>query len=322
MEYVHAVVLGIIQGVAELFPISSAAHTLLISYLFGWTLPSLPFVVMLHLGTFLAVLVYFARDYTALVKGFFTGFFQGFRKPEQRLALLIILGTIPLALIGKAFERQFDALFASPLFAAVFLLVTGFVLYAVERLSRAAKPQALVNDDTLDPSEARYYFPPSRAAMNPPAERAEQLSWRNAFLIGLSQIGGLFPGGSRSGFSIAAGMLAGLSRAEAARFSFLLAGLAIFGASIFELRRVIHPKAAAAASSGVVQHGIANVSAAPEATAVIVLGFIVAFGSGLLAIRYFMRYLSDHKLTPFAIYCWLFGLLMIFVIIARRHAGV
>jgi undecaprenyl-diphosphatase len=286
LPFVHAIALGIIQGVAELFPVSSAAHTLLLSYLFGWELPSLPFVVMLHLGTFLAVLIYFARDYVRLVGGLFTGFAHGFSQPFERLALLIVAGTIPLALIGKLFEKQFDRLFAQPLFAAAFLLVTGLVLFAVERLRQGAR-------------------------------NAEQLNLWQSLWIGLTQIGGLVPGGSRSGFSIAGGMLTGLSREEAARFSFLLAGPAIVGASILEMRRVIHPHAADAAG----QHNIAMLGVAPEPLIVIATGFIVAFVSGFFAIRFFMRYVDDHKLTPFAIYCWVFGLVMIGVIEARRHAG-
>jgi undecaprenyl-diphosphatase len=287
MEYVHAVVLGIIQGVAELFPISSAAHTLLISYVLGWRLPSLPFVVMLHLGTFLAVLVYFAKDYGRLIAGFFSGFVHGFSQPFERLALLIIAGTIPLAIVGKLFEKQFDRLFGEPLFAAGFLIVTGLVLFAVERL-------------------------PERAG------GIESIGLGKALWIGLTQIGGLVPGGSRSGFSIAGGMLAGLTREEAARFSFLLAGPAIVGASLLEIRRIVHPKAADLALG---QHNIAQLGVAPEPTAIIALGTIVAFVSGLIAIRFFMRFVDRNKLTPFAVYCWIFGIVMIALIEFRRHAG-
>ena len=290
MAYLHAIVLGIIQGVAELFPISSAAHTLLLSYIFGWALPSLPFVVMLHLGTFLAVLAYFARDYARLVAGLFTGFAHRFSQPAERLALLVVAGTIPLAIVGKLFEKQFDRLFAQPLFAAAFLLVTGLVLFLVERLRERQGA-------------------------------AEGLGWGTALWIGLTQAGGLVPGGSRSGFSIAGGMLAGLSREQAARFSFLLAGPAIVGASLLEARRIFHPHAAAGAASAPEQHNIAMLGAAPEPTLVIALGFAVAFVAGLFAIRFFMRYVDQHKLTPFAIYCWLFGLASIAVISARHHAG-
>jgi undecaprenyl-diphosphatase len=290
MSALQAIALGIIQGVAELFPISSAAHTLLISALFGWRPPSLPFVVMLHLGTFLAVLAYFARDYWQIVTGFFTGFADRWAKPLERLALLVIIGTIPLAVLGYLLEKRLDPLFSKPLVAAFGLLVTGLVLFLIERMP----------EGNGEP---------------------EKLSWGRAFWIGLSQIAGLVPGGSRSGFSIVAGMLAGLSREQAARFSFLLAGPAILGASVFELRRIVHPHAAASSdASNSAVHGIASLAAAPEPTLIIVLGFVAALASGLLAIRFFMRYVDRHRLTPFAYYCWAFGLFMIAMLTLRAHA--
>jgi undecaprenyl-diphosphatase len=282
----QAIALGLIQGIAELFPISSAAHTLLISWLLGWTPPSLPFVVMLHLGTFLAVLVYFARDYWQIVTGLFTGLSDRWARPNERLAILVVLGTLPLAVVGYLLEKRLDPLFGNPLVAAIGLLVTGLVLFAVERL-----PQH--------------------------AGEAEQLPLVRAIWVGLSQIAGLIPGGSRSGFSIAAGMLAGLSREQAARFSFLLAGPAILGASVFELRRIIKPH------PGVIEtvHGFGSVAAAPEPTAIIVVGFLAALISGIFAIRFFMRFVDQHRLTPFAVYCWLFGLFSLVVILARGHTA-
>ena len=235
MDYIHAIVLGIIQGIAELFPVSSAAHTLLISALLKWPLPSLPFVVMLHLGTFLAVLLYFAKDYWRLVVGFFTGFADKFKGPDQRLSLLVIAGTIPVFLVGKAGESFFDGLFGNPIFAAIFLLVTGAVLFAIEQIPPPVAPEVV----DLNPSSSRMYFPPVRLEDHP---GAAGLPWWKAVIVGISQVGGLFPGGSRSGFSIAAGMWAGLTREEAARFSFLLAGPAIVGASAFEMLRIISPR--------------------------------------------------------------------------------
>lgn len=312
MDYLHAIALGIIQGVAELFPVSSAAHTLLLSALFKWPLPSLPFVVMLHLGTFLAVLLYFAKDFWRLIVGFFTGFAERFQTPDQQLSLLVLGGTFPVAVIGKAGEPFFDKLFGMPLFAASFLLVTGLVLFLIERMpapKQAEKPN-------LNPRDARMWYPD--VAPPTPHPGAAGLPWWKALLIGLSQVGGLFPGGSRSGFSIAAGMWAGLSREEAARFSFLLAGPAILGASAFEMLRVLKPYSAAPTDSNL--HGIADLTAPPEPTAVIALGFLVAFITGVFAIRFFMRYVNDHKLTPFAIYCWVFGLGMI-AILTARHFG-
>ena len=285
MSLFQAIVLGVIQGVAELFPISSTAHTLLISTLFGWTPPSLPFVAMLHLGTFLAVLIYFARDFWEILSGAITGFGDRWSKPNERLALLVVVGTLPLAVIGYLLEKRLDPLYGRPLVAAVGLMITGLVLFVVER-----SPQGKAE--------------------------AEQLSWVNAFWIGLSQIAGLVPGGSRSGFSIAAGLLAGLSREQAARFSFLLAGPAILGASLFELRRIVHPHPGAAL------HGFVSASAAPEPTLIIAAGFAAALISGIFAIRFFMRYVDQHRLTPFAIYCWVFGAAMIVLLLARGQAAV
>lgn len=310
MDYLHAIALGIIQGVAELFPISSAAHTLLLSALFRWPLPSLPFVVMLHLGTFLAVLIYFAQDYWRLVVGLFTGFKDRFSKVDQRLALLVLAGTIPLFLVGKAGEPFFDQLFGMPMFAATFLLLTGAVLFAIERL-----PERGLEEATAPKRDSRLWFPEAQGEALP---GAAGLPWVRAILIGFSQIGGLFPGGSRSGFSIAAGMWAGLSREESARFSFLLAGPAIVGASAFELLRIIGHKTVEAGESA--QHGIANLTRAPEPGMVILTGFVVAFLAGMVAIRFFMRYVNDHKLTPFAYYCWAFGLAMIAVLLSRHGA--
>ena len=313
MDYIHAIVLGIIQGVAELFPISSAAHTLLISALLNWPLPSLPFVVMLHLGTFLAVLLYFARDYWRLVVGFFNGFTNKFKEADQRLALLVVAGTLPLFLAGKVGEPFFDKLFANPIFAASFLLVTGLLLFMIERMPARARDGA----PDLNPNSSRMWFPEVRAVGDHPG--AAGLPWWKALVVGISQIGGLFPGGSRSGFSIVAGMWAGLSREEAARFSFLLAGPAIVGASAFEMLRIISPKVVSAGAE--THHGIANLAAPPEPIAVIATGTIVAFLAGMVAIRFFMRYVNDHKLTPFAYYCWAFGLVTLGILLLRGHGG-
>jgi undecaprenyl-diphosphatase len=198
----------------------------------------------------------------------------------------VVLGTLPLAVLGYLLEKRLDPLYGNPLVAAIGLLVTGLVLFVVERLPQGSSD-------------------------------AEQLPLARALWVGLSQIAGLVPGGSRSGFSIAAGMLAGLSREQAARFSFLLAGPAILGASVFELRRIIHPHPEAVQTV----HGFGSVAAAPEPTTIIAVGFLAALISGVFAIRFFMRFVDQHRLTPFAIYCWLFGLFSIVVILARGHTA-
>ncbi|HEY7979882.1 MAG TPA: undecaprenyl-diphosphate phosphatase [Candidatus Eremiobacteraceae bacterium] len=315
---IHAVMLGIIQGIAELFPVSSVAHTVLLSYLFHWGFPSLPFVVMLHLGTFLAVLVYFWKDFATITAGFFSGFRTKWIEPDQRLGLLVVVGFIPLALAGKALSTIIDPLFAMPVVAAGCLLLTGVVLFITEMLQRRAPDEVIARPATAsDGTEERMWFPDP---VKPKYEYtgAASLSIFKAIGIGLSQVAGLIPGGSRSGFSICAGMFAGLSREESSRYSFLLAGPAILGASLFELPRVLGHKSAT--DQGATMHGIANLAAAPEPLVVIAIGTIVAFVSGLIAIRFFMKYVSDHKLTPFAVYCWAFGLFMLGVIGVRHGA--
>jgi undecaprenyl-diphosphatase len=315
---IHAVMLGIIQGIAELFPISSAAHTVLLSYLFRWDFPSLPFVVMLHLGTFLAVLVFFWNDFATITVGFFSGMRTKWAEPDQRLGLLVVVGFIPLAIAGKLLSSFVDPLFAMPVVAASVLLLTGLVLFITELLHRR-RSDAVITRPAVEPDDTgdRMWFPDPA---EPPRkyEGAASLSIMKAFWVGLSQVAGIIPGGSRSGFSICGGMLAGLSRQEASRYSFLLAGPAILGASIFELPRVFGHKIIAGHGESI--HGIANLAAAPEPLVVIAIGTIVAFLSGLIAIRFFMRYVSHHKLTPFAVYCWAFGLFMLGVIGVRHGA--
>jgi len=314
----HAIMLGIIQGIAELFPISSAAHTVLLSYLFHWDFPSLPFVVMLHLGTFLAVLVYFWKDFATITVGFFSGMRTRWAEPDQRLGLLVVVGFIPLAIAGKALSSFVDPLFAMPAVAAACLLVTGIILFVTEVLQRRGSDSVIARpaskpDDTGD----RMWFPDAATPVRV-YEGAASLSIAKAFWVGLSQVAGIIPGGSRSGFSICVGMLFGLSREEASRYSFLLAGPAILGAAIFELPRIFGHKAVGV--NGESLHGIANLGAAPEPHVVIAIGTVVAFISGLIAIRFFMKYVSDHKLTPFAVYCWAFGLFMLAVIGVRHGA--
>ena len=194
----------------------------------------------------------------------------------------------------------------------MFLLFTGAVLFLIERMPPPVRPES----EDFNPSSTRMYFPSIRPPNDLPG--AAGLPWWKAVVVGISQVAGLFPGGSRSGFSIAAGMWAGLTREESARFSFLLAGPAIVGASAFEMLRIFSHKVPEAGSA--LQHGIANLAAPPEQLPVIITGFVVAFLTGMFAIRFFMRYVNDHKLTPFAYYCWAFGLVTLGILLARGHA--
>jgi undecaprenyl-diphosphatase len=205
MNPFQALVLGIIQGATEFLPVSSSGHLVLVPWMLGWEEPGLTFDAVVHWGTAMAVIVYFWREWLALIQAVFQAIRQrSIANPGARLVLLIILGTIPAALIGYALEDFFEQMFSRPAAAAAFLLVTAALLSVAEWLGR------------------REYD-------------LGQLTWLDALLVGLGQAMAIFPGISRSGATIATGLARGLKREPAARFSFLLATPVILGAGAFKL---------------------------------------------------------------------------------------
>lgn len=205
MNFIQAVVLGIVQGITEFAPISSSAHLVLVPNLMGWPKPNISFDVMLHLGTLTAVICFFRSEISEL----FTVFFDGFKKKaarqkqEYKLAWLIIIGTIPAVFMGLLFQDFFEGLFSNPLTVSLLLMVTGTFLW----ISEAASKKLKVLDD---------------------------ISLSDTLIIGLAQGCAIAPGISRSGATIAAGLFRGLNRDSAARFSFLLAIPIILGAVILK----------------------------------------------------------------------------------------
>jgi undecaprenyl-diphosphatase len=206
MTILEAIILGIIQGATEFLPISSSGHLLLVPALFNLPEPDLNTSAIAHLGTLLAVLIYFRRDIWQIIIAVLAGLYQ--RRPiaddNARLGWQIIAGTIPAALIGLLFKDTFDQMFGEPTLAAVFLFGTAGLLVIGERLHSGTKP-------------------------------LEKLSWYDAIIIGLFQLIALLPGISRSGSTITGGLARGLDRATAARFSFLLGIPAIAGAGALSL---------------------------------------------------------------------------------------
>jgi len=192
----QAFLLGALQGATEFLPVSSSGHLVLAPWLLGWPVSSLAFDAVVHWGTALAVIVYFRRDWLSLVKET--------RSFEKNLLSLILLGTLPAALIGYLLEDFFEGMFARPVAAAGFLLVTAALLALTEWLGRRERDL-----DTLD--------------------------WLDALLVGLAQALAILPGISRSGATIAAGLARGLKREPAARFSFLLATPIILGAGLLKV---------------------------------------------------------------------------------------
>ena len=205
MDILQAIILGLLQGATEFIPVSSSGHLVLVPWLFGWDSPGLVFDTVVHGGPLVAVLAYFWRDWLALIRAWVQGLRHwDWHDPLARLAWMILLGSIPAAVIGFLLEDFFESLFGEPVWVSVFLLVTAGLLALSERLGERRKG-------------------------------ADDLRWYDALIIGIGQAAAIAPGISRSGATIATGLFRGLRRPDAARFSFLLATPIIFGAGLFKL---------------------------------------------------------------------------------------
>ena len=253
-----AAILGIVQGITEFLPISSSGHLVILPWAFQWSSPvlnSLPFAVALHVGTLLAVLLVFWRDVLSLAGAFLVSIRERDLQadPQRRLAWLLVLATLPGVAAGLLLENAAATVFRAPWIIAVALAGLGVILWIVD--------------------------------FRHTGERAcDSLGWREALLIGFAQALAIVPGVSRSGSTITMGMLLGLSRVEAARFSFLLMAPIIFGAGVWEAR---HLDSTALSGNG---------------GAVFLVGFVSALAVGYLCIRVFLRYLQRGRLWPLALY--------------------
>lgn len=251
----------------EFLPISSSAHLVIVPELAGWSPPSLPFLVLLHSATLVALVIYFRRELLAAIVGLVKP------GPERRLLLLLALGTAPAAIIGFVFESQFEAFFAEPAGVALQLMATGVLLIGAELLAKRTSKEAV--------------GPPGDPAISGAEDITGRLSWAGALGVGFSQALAIIPGISRSGATIAGGLLAGLTRVSAARFSFILSVPILFGTSAFEVPQLY--------------------GASPGATPLLV-GFTASLVSGYLAIAGMITYLQKRGLFPFAAYCLAGGL--------------
>ena len=279
MSLWQALFLGFLQGATELFPVSSLGHAVLLPRLLGWSFnqsdPSfVPYVVLLHLGTAGALLVVFWQDWVRIIGAFVRAVYKGRvgEDPNERLAMLLFVGTIPAGLLGAFFESELKKLFATPRVAAVFLVVNAGIMGTGELLRRRAerRKRDLVATD------------PDRAFAN-----ESDLGFVPALVVGGSQALALFPGISRSGTTITAGLLAGLKHESAARFSFLLATPIILAAGVLEVPRLFQPG---------------------TPIGMYLAGALVASVTAYLSTRFLLRYFRSGRLDPFAVYCLVLGL--------------
>ena len=283
----QAVVLGVLQGATELFPVSSLGHTVLVPTLFRWgnivawqsqpESPWLAFVVMLHVGSAIGLLIYFWRDWVTLIKAFFATL--GKRRietPTERLAWLIICATIPVGILGLLLERIIREGLAKPLSAAIFLVVNGCILLYAERYRRRSEVRELAR----------------REGLNPEGYRAlDTMEYREAGIIGVAQSSALIAGISRDGVVMTAGLARGLDNADSARFGFLLATPPILAAGLVKYSDLTGPN-----GNGV--RGAAIIAA------------ICAAVTAVVTVHYLTRYFRKGNLRPFGLYCIGFGLFM------------
>jgi undecaprenyl-diphosphatase len=283
--------LGLLQGVAELFPISSLGHTVIIPGLLGWgnlikSDAFLPLVVLLHLGTALALLTFFWRDWVALIRAFVRTSVAGRldADPQGRTIWLVIVGTIPAGLLGVYLQKTIQAAFFSsalPILPAAFLALNGAVLFVGERLRQRSEP-------------AGY----DRTKQEETFKTINDLGFGQALLVGFAQAGALVPGISRSGITMVAGMGARLRHEEAARFAFLLATPLIAGAGLLEVPQLF--------TKG-------NIGMLPYA----LIGGVVAFVAAFVSVKFLMRYFQVGRLTPFAYYCLAAGTLSFLILLPQ-----
>jgi len=291
MHLWQALLLGLIQGVSELFPVSSLAQTILLPALFHWNFQLkdfLAFVVALHLATAIALLIYFWTDWRTVIAGFANSLRHKtlIHDKDSKFAWLLVAGTVVVAIVGKIAEKPVSNLFDKPEYAwivAVILIVNGGVMFGADIIKRRVAER---EQGSVDPSDP---------ATDPPIERksVEQLSLLQGTAVGAAQTLALLPGISRSGVTIVGGLLAGLSYEEASRFSFMLATPVIGLAALAKAKALLAPEAR-------------------PMLATTVLSSVVAGVTAYLSVRFLMRYFKHHRLSPFAIYCISVGVISLF----------
>lgn len=278
ISYFQAIILGLLQGVSELFPISSLGHSVIFPHLFHWNIHQqdpffLTFLVATHTATAIVLLGFFWKDWVKVVKGMWRSLKErtiADDNPHGKVGWLLVVGTIPAGILGLLLEDKLRALFASALLTAIFLAINGLLLYTAEVLRRRA--------------------PEPNTAMGS-NERIAKLSWWQSLVVGASQALALIPGFSRSGASMGGSLLVGLSNEDAARFSFFLATPIISAAALLKLPTLFSPE----------NHGIVGPS---------IVGALCAGVMAYLSVKFLLKYFETKRLTPFAIYCATAGVVL------------
>jgi len=272
----QALFIGLLQGATELFPVSSLGHAVILPSLLHWGFDQssptfLPFLVLLHLGTATALLILYRDEWVRIIAGFFRAALRGrIEGPDERMAMLLAVGTIPGGAVGELFIKPLTSNFGRPVLAAAMLIVNGGILLGAELLRRRTERASA-----------------SREEQEEDFKEADQISFKAALIVGFAQIAALVPGISRSGVTMAGGLVAGLRHQEAARFSFLLATPIIAAAGVLEVPQLFQQKEALGT-------GTLGVYVAAA-----VLAGVAAYASA----RFLLRYFESGRLDPYGWYC-------------------
>lgn len=284
MEIIKAIIIGLIQGLTEFFPVSSSGHLVIFPYFFKWTTPSLFFNVLLHFATLLSIVTVFYKEVGRIAASFFKGIFKKeFRSDRYfKLSLFIIIATIPAAIIGFLFNDFFEKIFENPVYAAYFLLLTAAVLLSFERIGKKNEKQALKDSSGIP-----------------------EISWLSSVSAGIGQAAAILPGLSRSGMTISSMRIFGINRQEAVKFSFFMSIPIIAGSFFYELYKLA--KGDINLGTSVLNYSLTNAA-----------GFLAAYLSGLFAVRFLIRFSQKRNLNIFALYCIALSVAFFIVYLIRR----
>jgi len=292
LNLTQAIILSLLQGASELFPVSSLGHAIVFPSLLGWNVnlsddSFLPFLVTLHLGTALALIIFYWPTWGKLIKAFVASLSGGPKDVDARMAYALIYATIPCAILGFLLEHKLKKLhfFSDPKIAAVLLIINGGMMIVGEHIRRKADVSGVKEQDLLK-SGAR--------------KPIDKLTWKEAVGVGLAESLALFPGISRSGASMVGGLLAKLTHEDAARYSFLLATPIILAAGVLEVPKLRHLPVAEA------HMGLYSA-----------IGFVIAGVTAYLSVKFLTKYFETKRMDPFGYYCIALGMAVLFVL--RDH---
>ena len=305
MKIFEPILLGLVQGLTEFFPVSSTGHLVIIPFIFKWDYIPVYYTVILHFATLLSLTTVFFKEIIIIIKSFFIGIFKKTARNDKnfKLAILIIIASIPAALAGFLLEKYIESFFSMPLFVGIFLLITAAVLVIGElrgnfiQKIRYLGSNNLKNENIYSYSDNQNYGMKSNINTKKP-----QFNYLIAFIVGIGQAIAVLPGISRSGITISFARFFGIKREECVRFSFLLSIPVILGSFLFEFYK---------------SHSVI-ISSSFQILIYLLISFIFAYVSGFFAIKFLVKFSQNRNLNIFAIYCIVIAII-IFILVAIKR---